>query len=83
MQNYPQFSDSDDKQAIEDFSNAVQSGDLAVVIVRDSRGVYMVRGFNCDTHEVISSIAIGQHIMLNAMMPLGNDVFLNDEQEVQ
>lgn len=49
-----------------------ESATSAVLILHQHDGLSRVFSLGCGAHEALGAIAVGNHILLNAVMPLGN-----------
>lgn len=71
---------------LRDLADAIERGDIdpdtkVVVIHGDLGEPVFVRGMGKDVGgtETLAMITVGQHIMLNAIMPLGNNIPPSEE----
>lgn len=64
-------------QGLRDMADELESGSRlspqsAVVVLHDHDGISVVSCLNTTTHDAIGILQVGNHILLNAVMPNGN-----------
>lgn len=55
-----------------DCRSSEEEATFAVIVLHQHDGLSRTYCFDCGAHEAIGALEVGKHILLNAVMPLGN-----------